>query len=182
MICGLPWFVSLKKRLVLTVSSDFLAKFANSPRLASPIPSIAFAILLLGVSPWLPPISAHNRESVPTAALDRLLEIQHGERVFHEANWGGYLTWHGWNLSPRFLTWIDDRTDIYGAEHYADYKSIINAGDGWEDKLDGHRIEILCLPVNVLLVGHVRRNARWKEVYTDRLAVIFRRVEPLAAE
>jgi len=180
MSCATPWFVSIQKRIAQFTSSKFRAKFINGPHLATPIPSILFAIVFLFGSRWLPPVSGHNPHKMPVMALNKLLEIQHGERVFHSANWGGYLTWNGWDLKPRFLTWIDDRNDVYGSEHLSDYRSIISAAAGWEDKLDGHRIDILCLPLEAALVEYVRRDTRWKEIYADEMAVIFRRKEPYA--
>ena len=142
---------------------------------ASWLPSFAFAAAFLLTSRWLPPISAHDQTNMPTVALDKLLDVYQGERVFHSVNWGGYLTWHGRELQPPFMNWIDDRLEVHGPEHLADYRSIMNAEFDWDKKLDSHRIDLLCLPTDAPLVGYIRRDSRWIEIYSDQHAVIYRR-------
>ena len=120
-------------------------------------------------------MSAHDQTNMPTVALGKLLEVYQGERVFHSINWGGYLTWHGRDLQPRFMNWIDDRLDVHGPEQLADYRSIMKADVGWDEKLDAHGIDLLCLPTDARLIGYVREHPRWTEIYSDRQAVIYRR-------
>ena len=91
----------------------------------------------VGRSSWCPlagPSRPVHQDLMPSEALDRLLAIYRGERVFHSANWGGYLTWHGWDLKPRFKTWIDDRLDVHGREHTDSYRSLLGAPPDWEWK------------------------------------------------
>ena len=103
-------------------------------------------LLLLFASPWMGNLARHDQDLIPSQSLDKLLEMYHGERVFHWANWGGYLTWHGWDCHPRFKTWIDDRLDIHGQEATERYRAVIQARPGWEGALRAYGVELLCIP------------------------------------
>jgi hypothetical protein len=66
--------------------------------------------------------------------------------VFHSYDWGGYLTWRGWQPSgPRLLNWIDDRNEVQGQEHVQEYFAILDAKPGWQAKLDRDRVELVCV-------------------------------------
>lgn len=173
--CQIPLIESLKPWLTRNTSREFRARFAAGSRTVTSLPSIAFAVGFLGVSAWLPVVTDHNPERMPTKALAYLLETSAGERVFHSPNWGGFLTWHGWDLQPRFQTWIDDRLEVHGREHLADYYSIVNAEVDWQEKLQKYGITVLCLPADSRLVGHARLTPNWAEDYSDTYVVIFRR-------
>src|SRR6185369_11989162 len=96
----------------------------------------------------------------------------------HDVNWGGYLTWYGRGLTPPFLTWIDDRLDVHGQEQLAEYRSIVNGRYGWDAKLQAHGINLVCVPVQALLVDSIQHDPHWAEVYSDKEAVIYRRRAP----
>ncbi len=104
--------------------------------------------------------------------------MHQGERVFHSANWGGYLTWHGWDLKPRFRPWIDDRIDVHGRTHTEEYFDLIRAAPGWSETLDGQNIEILALPVTAPLTRAAVESLQWREVYRGKQLAIFRRTVP----
>jgi hypothetical protein len=106
-----PWLESAAARIAGRLSADLQAWLAETPSQSPFFLSVVFAGLLLFVSPWMGNLARHDQDLIPSRSLDKLLEIYRGERVFHWVNWGGYLTWHGWNLQPRFKTWIDDRLD-----------------------------------------------------------------------
>ena len=146
----------------------------RSPCLAS----FAFAGLLLLAAPLKGEFARHNQDVLPSESLDQLLKLYRGERVFHAANWGGYLTWHGWDLRPRFKTWIDDRIDVHGRQVTEDYYAICAASPDWEEFLGEYRVEMLCLPPDTRLVAAARKSGRWRVVMEDGKVVIFRRVRP----
>ncbi len=132
--CAISWLQPLRVWLNRNTSPEFRGMFARDTSRASWLPSFAFAAAFLLTSRWLPPISAHDQTNMPTVALDKLLDVYQGERVFHSVNWGGYLTWHGRELQPPFMNWIDDRLEVHGPEHLADYRSIMNAEFDWGQK------------------------------------------------
>jgi hypothetical protein len=142
--------------------------------------SIAFAGLLLVLAPWMDTLGSHNQELLPSQSLDKLLEVWHGERVFHLADWGGYLTWHGWNKKPRFKTWIDDRMDTHGRKHTENYRAILDAASGWEGLLKESGVDLVCVPPSTKLAQSIRSSADWGLVYEDGKVMIFHRHAPAA--
>jgi hypothetical protein len=118
-------------------------------------------------------------EIIPTAALDRLLEVSSGEpgtAVFHSYNWGGYLTWHGWRSDGTgFLNWIDDRNEVQGREHVEDYFATLQAAPGWRDRLDRAGVGFVCIEPDVPLASRLAETTAWREVFRDDRAVIFAR-------
>ena len=109
-------------------------------------------------------LTHHRQDQMPTEALDQLLEIYEGERVFHNANWGGYLTWHGWDLNPRFQTWIDDRMDVHGQQHSEEYFEILRAAPGWQQRLDSYDVELICIPEEWPLAREAEASPVWREI------------------
>jgi len=165
----------LENWLSAHTSADFRAGFSINGARAPWLASLAIAAALLVGSRWLPSVA---RITSPTAALVKLLEVAGGERVFHDANWGGFLTWYGRNLQPPFENWIDDRLDVHGPEQLAEYRSILNARYGWDAKLEAHGIRVVCLPNDTALIGWLRHDPRWTEIYSDEDSSIYRRAVP----
>ena len=134
------------------------------------------ALALLISTRYVGAYARHNPEIIPAQALDRLLELHRGERVFHSINWGGYLTWKGWKNEPHFLVWIDDRNEIYGKARTEEWRTLSAALPGWREKLDDLGIELVCIEANSGLAYRLAEEPhRWEELYRDDYAVIFRR-------
>ena len=104
-----------------------------------------------------------------------------GETVFHSINWGGYLTWHGWDARPRFKTWIDDRIDVHGRRHTQEYFDIMAARPGWHEQLDKHHVDLLCLPVDSHLARQAAHARNCKELFRQQNVVVFRRTRSTAS-
>ena len=151
---GVPWFQALTARLSAGLSPDLRGGLARSPFRPPCWFSAAFAGVLLFSSPWLGQLARHNQDLMPSRALDRFLAEYHGERVFHSANWGGYLTLHGWNLRPRFKTWIDDRGDVQGSEHTDLYRAMLAARPDWEEVMERSGVDLLCIPADSQLARY----------------------------
>ena len=112
---------------------------------------------------------------MPATALNNLLSTYRGERVFHSINWGGYLTWHGWGLQPRFRNWIDDRLSVHGQELFDEYVAIMNAGRGWNDALRDRGAEVICIPDDSPLAARIEEVGGWRKTYREGGVVIYRR-------
>ena len=183
---GIPWVAA------------FVAKHLTSPdpsslfaRREGPAPwgvwSVALAVLLFGGSRLLEGRFAKLLpQIVDTQALDEMVKLHRGAPdavVFHSYNWGGYLTWRGWNpQAPRLLTWIDDRNEAQGETHTKETFSILNAEPGWDAALDRANVRFVCVekiePIveNAPLVKELsERPAEWNKLYEDEYAVIFER-------
>ncbi len=142
--------------------------------------SALFAIALLGLGPVLQGrLARHKQEMIASEALDRFLveadawREEHGRRpiLFHSYDWGGYLTWHGW---PGVLNWIDDRNEVQGQARVEEFLAIRDAEPGWQEKLAG--VDLICIESGAHLTSRLRgMPGTWREVHSDRYAVIFRR-------
>jgi hypothetical protein len=172
----IPWLERAVATLVSRRSADVQAWLVTTPARSPCFFSIVFAGCLLLASPWMGNLAGHNQDLIPSRSLDKLLQIYRGERVFHLASWGGYLTWHGWNLEPRFKTWIDDRIDIHGRAHTEKYRAILNGKPGWEVLLSDDRVDLICIPPDVPLATQVRASPAWRLIHDDDKVMIFRRI------
>ncbi len=177
---GIPWLTVTAKKAVGGLSADLRTWVAKGPPQSSPFLGLALSALLLFASPWMGNLARHDQDLIPSQSLDKLLEMYHGERVFHWANWGGYLTWHGWDCHPRFKTWINDRLDIHGQEATERYRAVIQARPGWEGALRAYGVELLCIPPGSPLARAARESPNWRAAYEDARLTVFRRVESSA--
>jgi hypothetical protein len=154
---------------------------------ASPIPTttspgrspwlwtVIFAVTLFGSTRYFGGYGRHHPDNVPVPALDKLLEVHQGEKVFHSINWGGYLTWHGWKKNPRLHVWIDDRNEVYGRERIEQWQSIYNGQPGWREALDRAGVGLICIEVDSGLNHRMAEEPGWERLYADQQAVIYRR-------
>jgi hypothetical protein len=150
------------------------------------------ALVVVAVGLWGhfgEPFAYISPEHIPTTALHRVLELQEEMRavgkpaeVFHDLNWGGFLTWHGW---PNCRTYIDDRMDLQGQAHVDAYFELLRAPADWEERLDRAQIGLVCLAIDPTaglapLGQQLQASKQWRLVYRDDYAVIFQRVDPPA--
>ncbi|HKB05674.1 MAG TPA: hypothetical protein VKD90_25870 [Gemmataceae bacterium] len=136
------------------------------------------AVVLFGSTRYYGGYARHHPDDLPAPALDKLLEVHQGEKVFHSINWGGYLTWHGWNKDPRFLVWIDDRNELYGRERIEEWMTISAARPGWREALERHGFGLICVPKESGLAYRLAEEPGWERLYADDAAVIYRRARP----
>jgi hypothetical protein len=181
--CGIPWrppfgrCPRLAARLRNMLSEDLQQWLTRTPRNSPFLISIVFAGLLLLASPWLGNMARHNPELIPAHALDEFLTIDHGQRAVHSLNWGGYLIWHGWDRTPRFKAWIDDRLDVHGRLHTEEHVALMEARPGWENVLDEHNIQLACIPTESQLAARLADSPDWRELFRESQVIIFRRAQ-----
>ncbi|MEE2707376.1 MAG: hypothetical protein VX988_10015 [Planctomycetota bacterium] len=134
---------------------------------------VAALVICVGVFGWArlaDGYSFHNRGHIPTAALQYVIERHPDQIIFHDYNWGGWLTWHGW---PRVKNWIDDRNEVQGKGHVQRYFSIVGAEPGWESALRDHNVQVACLEPNVPLARELAKHSDWAVRYRDTAAVVY---------
>lgn len=174
-----PWLQHAVRQLRRRVSDGF--RQLMLPAGAGPGTSrtswLAAAALLV-CSAWMPQLAGHDPARMPAASLDRFLDFHHGEPTFHSANWGGYLTWKGWEKEQRFKTWIDDRIEVHGKQHTIDYYEIIQAEPDWRRKLDRQNVELICIPLDVRLATELKTADDWQACFVDEYLAVYRRREP----
>lgn len=111
---------------------------------------------------------AHVNTIVPIDASNYLKDNPQSGKMLNTYNWGGYLIW----ALPEYPVFVDGRTDLYGDEILHEWISIVSAEDGWEEKLDKWKIDIVFIEPGMYLARELE-NSHWKLIYQDEQAVIY---------
>jgi hypothetical protein len=120
--------------------------------------------------------SEYDPKSYPAAAIE-VLRRDTSARVFTHDVWGDYIIWR---LYPTGRVFVDGRSDYYGDDFENKYIDVLNVKKGWEQILDDFGVNTILLPPSAPLSGVLKENSRWRAVYDDGVALIFRSV-PAAA-
>jgi hypothetical protein len=108
--------------------------------------------------------------SYPAAALATLRQDA-SARIFTNDEWGDYLIW---SLYPGHRVFVDGRSDFYGDDFEAQYVAVLNVRDGWERTLGQFGVDTILLPPDAPLAGALKQSSRWRVVYDDGVALVFR--------
>jgi hypothetical protein len=144
-----------------------------------PVSAAGFALVAAILFAPAPPKlfrSEFDPKSYPAAAVE-VLRRDATARVFTHDEWGDYLIWR---LYPTGKVFVDGRSDFYGDDLENKYIDVLSVKKGWEQILDGFGVNTILLPPSLPLTGVLKESSRWRAVYEDGVAVIFRPV-PLAA-
>jgi hypothetical protein len=138
----------------------------------------AGAVLLVAAIMWAPnPPKKFRAEfdpnRYPVAALATLRENSQA-RIFTDDVWGDYLIW---SLYPQHKVFLDGRTDFYGNEFEETCIDVLKVKYGWEETLGRFGVDTIVLPPSAPLAGALKESRRWRVVYDDGVAVVFRSVE-----
>ena len=120
----------------------------------------------------------YDPKRFPDAAVDLLGRPEFRTGVFTQDTWGGFLVYR---LYPNFKTFIDGRSDFYGEQFDRKYLDVMNCKHDWQQTLDRYGIHAVVLPVDAPLAGVLRESARWRAVYDDKVAIVFRSVAAIAS-
>jgi hypothetical protein len=126
----------------------------------------------------------YDSNNYPAAALRVLREPGSAKRVFTDDEWGDYLIYR---LYPSTKVFVDGRADFYGAkfnEKYEKYIDVMNVKHGWEAWLNQYGVDTIVLPPDASLAGALKESHRWRVIYDDGIAIVFRaaRADRLAGE
>lgn len=106
----------------------------------------------------------------PDAALATLRRDPAG-RVFTNDEWGDYLIYR---LYPAHKVFVDGRSDFYGDDFEQKYADVLSVKYGWEKILSSFGVDTILLPPNAPLTGALKESSRWRIVYDDGIALVFR--------
>ncbi|MBA3530798.1 MAG: hypothetical protein H0T73_02600 [Ardenticatenales bacterium] len=108
----------------------------------------------------------------PVAAVDFLEQEGLAEkRIYNSYNWGGYLIWRG---VPVF---VDGRADVYGDAFLTLYFKGFGGETDWYKPLDDYDADYVLMEPSRGLVTFLSLSEEWREIYRDKVAVIFERVK-----
>ena len=111
-----------------------------------------------------------NPKSFPAAAIDTLRRDP-SARIFTFDQWGDYLIYR---LYPKTKVFMDGRSDFYGDDFSRKYLDVLQVNYGWEQTLARFGVNTVLMPPGTPLAGALKESARWRVVYDDGVAVVFR--------
>jgi hypothetical protein len=114
----------------------------------------------------------------PAAAVS-VIANDPGARVFTPDQWGDYLIYR---LYPNTRVFVDGRSDFYGPDFVQKSVDALNVKYGWEQTLDQFGVNTILLPPSMPLTGALKECSRWRLVYDDGVAVVFRSVSRTVGE
>jgi hypothetical protein len=116
--------------------------------------------------------SEFDPKGYPAAAL-ATLRSDPGARIFTHDEWGDYLIYR---LYPGHKVFVDGRSDFYGDDFEQKYLDVMNVKYDWEKILGGFGVNTILMPPGASLTGALKESSRWRVVYDDGIAVVFRSV------
>jgi hypothetical protein len=103
----------------------------------------------------------------PAAAL-AAIRPDASMRIFTHDEWGDYLIW---KRNPVF---VDGRSDFYGNDFEDEYLNVVRVRVGWEKILAKFGVNTILMPVDCALTGALKESSKWRVVYDDGMALVFR--------
>ena len=134
--------------------------------------STLLLVLLVGRAPDPIFVADYDVRRYPEAALTAA-RAHLTDRLFTSDEWGDFLIYR---LYPFAKVFVDGRTDFYGEEFCQNYVDIIDAKFDWEKRLERYDVESVMLPVDLALSTVLKESPRWRVVYDDGVAIVFRRL------
>ena len=133
----------------------------------------ALAVTAPGVGRKLKP--EYDEKVYPAKALAAL---DPSDRVFTDDEWGDYLIYRRFPEGGKVF--VDGRSDFYGSKFGQDYLDVMNVKYDWEQTLARFGVDTILLHTDFALAGAVKLSPRWRAVYDDGLAIVFRAARPAA--
>jgi hypothetical protein len=111
-----------------------------------------------------------QQAGVPINAVSFLREQNLTGNTFTEPSiWGGYLIW----ALPSNPVYIDGRIDMYGDQFVSEYLDIIRGMTSWREPFNRYGVKIVIVRPHSMLARKLSESAEWRQVFQDKLAVVF---------
>jgi hypothetical protein len=164
------WFRAASRRYL-----DAAAGLAETEAISrwhpvSALAALAVAALLFAPNPPAKFRAEFDPKSFPAAAVDAL-RAGPPARIFAYDQWGDYLIYR---LYPSTRVFLDGRSDFYGDDFENDVIDIETVKYDWEKTLNKFDIDTILLSPGAPLAGALKESARWRLVYDDGVALVFR--------
>jgi len=117
-------------------------------------------------------------KSYPAGAIETL-RLDPSARIFTSDQWGDYLIYR---LYPRMKVFVDGRSDFYGDDFEEKCIAVLSVKYDWEKTLGGFGVDTILLPPSAPLAGALKESSRWRVVYDDGVALVFRFAQKTAGE
>jgi hypothetical protein len=137
---------------------------------ASGLGALAVAALLFAPHPPAKFRAEFDPQSFPAAAVETL-RADPSARIFAHDQWGDYLIYR---LYPGTRVFLDGRSDFYGADFEKNALGVVRVKYDWEETLNRFGIDTILLSPAAPLSGALKESIRWRLVYDDGVALVFR--------
>jgi len=170
-------------RLAASRVARFAAEFGATdsiPRLHLASAGAACFLVALFYAPNAPAMcrAQYDAARYPAKAVEFLQKDRSADTIFTDDTWGGYLIYR---LYPANKVFIDGRSDFYGSTFNEKYLDVMKVRYGWEKNLDQYHVNAILLPVETPLTATLKESPRWRAVYDDGVAILFRIADATAA-
>jgi len=120
----------------------------------------------------------YDPERYPAKALS-VLRADPAARIFTDDEWGDYLLY---NLYPGHKVFVDGRSDFYGQDFEQKYIEVMEVKYDWEKSLNRYNVNTIVLSTKSALAGAIKESSRWRTIYDDTVAIVFRAVPERAVD
>jgi hypothetical protein len=111
-------------------------------------------------------------DALPVRAADFLNANKPDGKMFNTYNWGGYLMF----AAPEYPVFVDGRTDLYDDALLTQWLQTMQ-GEQWQETFRQWNIGLVVIEHDSALAKLLRQEPAWKEIYQDKQASVFQRVE-----
>jgi len=112
----------------------------------------------------------YDRSRYPAGALAALQNP--ALRIFTDDEWGDYLVYTRYPQGGKVF-W-DGRSDFYGGDNIEKWLTVLNVKWDWQQTLDQYGIDAVLLGPQAPLATTLKGSSRWRVVYDDGIAIVFR--------
>ncbi len=121
--------------------------------------------------------AAYDSKKYPEKAIGFLSGSEYETGVFTDDEWGDFLIYR---LYPHKV-YVDGRSDFYGRKFSEEFLDIVNGKYNWEKALSRHDVRTVLLRADASLASTLKESGRWRVVYDDGVAIVFRSAADLCA-
>ncbi len=135
----------------------------------------AFAVIVWKMSNSFSPAAIADVQAAyfPVQAVRYIKDHGIKGRIYNAYNWGGYLVL---NCYPERQVFIDSRADVYRDDFIEEYLEAYYVRPRWRETLDKHTVDYVLLESQEPLPILLKASGEWREVYSDKVAVLLARV------
>ena len=138
---------------------------------AIPVVMLAlFGLAMISPAAGLTLKPEYDPKTYPAGALAVLQDP--ALRIFADDEWGDFLVYRRWPLGGKVF-W-DGRSDFYGGDNVEKWLDVLNVKWNWQETLDEYGIDTILLPPGSPLATTIKGSSRWRIVYDDGIAIVFR--------
>jgi hypothetical protein len=164
------WFRAAARKYIAVSSEMAAADAIPRWRIASVLGVVVVAALLFAPHPPAKFRAEFDPQTFPAAAVDSLRNDP-SARIFAYDQWGDYLIYR---LFPRTRVFLDGRSDFYGADFEKAAMGVERVKYDWEQTLARYDVNTILLSPATPLAGALKQSSRWRLVYDDGVAVVFK--------